>query len=235
MAYSNHRIWSISKWRDFEACPAMFVAKHETKEWHEAPNDAMERGKKLHKVLEEAIKYELELPPELVHVKPTIDSFLATKPAGAALYPEMKFGVTKDFQRCEFFEHPELRVRCVLDVFLSLNGNVLITDWKTGKYKGEHKEDAQFYGACASSCFESNNVHVHYNYLDEPHNCFTDRAEAVPHVLKSWWQKFDYADKVLAQENVPRTQCNNCMWCGAYKCPNNKNKKLVAAGLIHVQ
>lgn len=223
---SNLPIWSISKWRDFEACPAMYAAKYITKEWVEAPNDAMERGKKIHKTLEEAVKYELELPADLAHAKPTVDSFLAMKPAGAAIYPEMKFGVDIDFKRCDFFEAPNLRVRIVLDVFLMHQERLLITDWKTGKYKPEHKEDAQFYGGLGNLAFEAKETFVHYNYLDEPHNCFTDRAENIPSNMKVWWQKFDYADKMIASGNIPATRCNNCKWCGAFKCPNNQNQKI---------
>lgn len=223
---SNFPIWSISKWRDFEQCPAMYHAKHVTKEWIEAPNDAMERGKKIHKTLEEAIKYELALPPELAHVKPTIDGYLAVKPAGGALYPEMKFGVTNNFDRCDFFEDANLRVRVVLDVFLKLNSNILITDWKTGKYKPEHREDAEFYAGLTKLCFEGEEAHAHYHYVDEPHNSFTVQAEDIHRKLGVWWQKFRYADEQIASGNVPRERCNACKWCGAHKCPNNQNQKI---------
>lgn len=223
----EYPIWSLSKWRDFEQCPAMYYAKNVSKKWKDFPNDAMERGRKMHKLLEDSIKYDLELPAELQHMEPAIKSIVGMRAAGAAVYPEMKFGVSKQYGKVEFFDGERLRVRLVLDVFVKDDNKLLIIDWKTGKAKTEHKEDAEFYGALAHICFGPTSTSVMYSYIDAPEATFmVDCGAQATEVAATWWKKFDYADRIIAGGNPPVEPCNACSWCGAYECPKNRNKKL---------
>ena len=221
-------IWSISKWRDFEQCPRMCRAKHVIKVgWQEQPNEAMERGKRIHKALEEAIKYNLELPNELAHMRPVVESFVAMKPQGWAVYPEMKFGVSGSFGKVDFFDGEDLRVRCVLDLFVQRPGKTLIVDWKSGKRKDEHEQDAEFYGAMTHLAFGGENeTSSMYCYVDDLPRTFETTPKESWKIAAAWWKKFDYAEQLILIENAPATPCNACAWCGDGSCQYNKNRKL---------
>lgn len=221
-------IWSISKFRDFEQCPRMCRAKHVIKTgWQESPNDAMERGKKVHRCLQEAILYNLELPADLAHMTPIVQSFVAMKAAGKLVYPEMKFGVSATFGKVDFFDGEDLRVRCVLDLFVQDATKILIVDWKTGKRKDEHQEDAAFYGAMTHLAFGgTHKTDSMYAFTDDLSKTFSVANEENWKVASDWWKKFDYAEKLILIENAPATPCNACAWCGDGSCPSNKNKKL---------
>ena len=223
----NIPVWGISKWRDFETCPAMYHAKYITKEWKDTPNGAMERGRRVHKAFEDAIKYELKLPAEFEAHQPTVDGLVAMKLNGATVVPEFKFGVSANYGRVDYFDGDRLRVRCGLDVYV-LDGKrrALIIDWKTGKPKQDHRQDAEFYGACVHTTLGSLATDVLYYYVDEPSANFLIPITDATAELSNWWQKFDYADKLIASGNIPANTCNACSWCGAFKCPRNKNRKL---------
>lgn len=222
----SYPVWGISKWRDFEQCPAMYYAKHISKEWKEAPNDAMERGSAVHKRFEEAVNYELQLPEELARFQPFVDGCVQLKAQGASVVPEFKMGMRIDFTRCDYFRDEKLRIRAAFDLYVEQKRSVMLVDYKTGKFKPSHKEDAEFYSAVGHMTTGALKTEMTYLYVDEPQNSFKFECVDAPLVMANWWKKFDYADKIIASGNVPANSCNACAWCGAFKCPKNRNKKL---------
>lgn len=219
-------VWGISKWRDFEQCPGMLHAKHITKQWQDAPNDAMRRGSAVHKAFEDAVKYELQLPAELERFNGFVEGVLAMRGQGAIVRPEHKFGVSLDYQNVPYFDGNNLRVRCGLDLYVDSNRELLIVDYKTGRPKQEHEEDAEFYGALTMMTHGALKATVQYLYVDNPGSSFSKKIEDPSVVASNWWKKFEYADKLIASDNVPLTPGNQCSWCGHAACPHNKNRKL---------
>lgn len=222
----KYPVWGISKWREFEQCPRMYHAKNVAKRWRDTPNDAMVRGKQMHKALEDAIKYDLALPDELKHMDQLIEGLKVMRSQGMAVYPEMKFGVDIGFKRVDFFDGENLRVRCVLDLFVQDKDRLFLGDWKTGKKKEEHEEDAKFYASLTYLAFEAHDATMAYYYLDDIKASFSIDVNKAYEVAANWWKKFDYADKLVASDNIPATTCNACKWCGDWTCPHNKNDKI---------
>ena len=220
-------VWGLSKFRDFETCPAMFHAKYITKEWIDTPNSAMERGSWVDKQLEDAVKYDLMLPNELAGLQPFVDACCAMKgQAGVFVTPQLKLGLSVNYQRVDYFKGDRLRARAMFDLSIEDNGKFKLIDYKTGKYKPFHLGDAEFYGAMCHVGLGSLSTEVAYLYVDEPHNCFSHQVTDAPLVLANWYKKFEYADKQVAAGNIPANSCNACAWCGNYKCPKNRNQKL---------
>lgn len=219
-------VWGISKWRDFEECPAKYVAKYITKEWVETPNEAMLRGQAMHKVLEEAVKYQLRLQGGLARFQPFVDGVLSMRGVGAAVVPEMKVGLSINYQSVNYFDGDRLRVRCAYDLFVEKDRKAEVYDYKSGKAKAHHREDAEFYGAVAHMITGALETHVSYLYMDNPAESFRIKIEDAPAVLSNWFQKFDYADNQVASGNVPICPGRQCSWCGAVKCQKNQNPKI---------
>lgn len=223
---SDYPVWGISKWRDFEQCPMMYHAKYIAKQWVDMPNEAMDRGRKMHKAFEDAVKYELQLPPELARYNDFVATVLVARTTGATVVPEHKFGVDICYGRVDYFRGNRLRVRCGLDLYVQNDRTALVIDYKSGKRKQEHEEDAVFYGSLVHITHGLLETNVQYLYIDYPESSFTKKIEDATAVASSWWQKFEYADKQVASGNIPVTPCNACSWCGYAACPNNKNRKL---------
>lgn len=223
---NDYPVWGISKWRDFEECPMKYYAKYITKEWVETPNDAMVRGSKMHKALEEAVKYELKLTGDLTRFQGFIDGVLAMRGVGAAVVPEMKVGMAIDFRRCDYFDGDRLRVRCAYDLYVNKDQNTNVVDYKSGKAKAHHREDAEFYGAVAATGLGGITTTVQYLYFDSPAESFQLKITDPAATLSNFWQKFEYADKQVASGNIPVCPGRQCTWCGAVKCPRNTNPKV---------
>lgn len=223
---SNLFVWGLSKFRDFETCPAMFHAKYITKEWIDTPNAAMQRGTWVDGQLEDAVRYELQLPAELAGLQPFVDACCAMKKAGMAVVPQLKLGLAADFTRTDYFKGTRLRARAMFDLSIEGDRKFQLYDYKTGSFKAHHNSEAEFYGAMCHVGLGSLQTDVAYLYVDEPHNSFTHKVTDAQLVLANWWKKFDYADKQIAEGNIPTVSCHACGWCGNAKCPKNRNQKI---------
>lgn len=229
------RIWGVSRIKDLRLCPRYYVSKYETKQWVEAPSPQMERGSRVHKLLENSILYDLALPPELACVNDFVSMLVQMKHNGVAVVPEFKFGLDRSFNRCDFFRAPGLRARCGLDVFVNDNGKLLVIDWKTGQYKPEHMDEARFYGAAAWMATKAKSCTAMYVYTDNPQCTFDIEIEKPEAIMTAAWTSYDKADHFLDSpshstgklrvEDPPMNPGKYCGWCGDLNCPNNTNQK----------
>lgn len=233
------RVWGVSRLRDLKVCPAMFVAKYETKQWTEVPSPQMDRGSKVHTTLENSLKYDLQLPPELDKsiAGDFCEMLLQIRDRGGVLQPEFKFGLDINFNMVDFFKAENLRARVGLDVWANSAGAAQVIDWKTGRYKPEHRDDARFYGAAAFIAMRPNTCAATYVYIDEPQNSFTFPIEKPEAIMTSYWEQFTRADEYLdgvgtngavRSEDPPMNPGTHCNWCGDVECPHNKNEKAQA-------
>lgn len=223
-------VWSISKWRDWQSCPAMFHAKHVSKQWKDFPSPQMERGRTIHARLEEGVKYDIPLEtgdePALAPFEDVRAAFVAMRNAGVTVRPEYKIGISRGFELVDFFRGADLRVRLAYDVYVNDGSKVLVVDYKTGKYKPEHQEDAVFYGA-AAQCLSNLPTTVQYYYVDFPEMSFSTAVVGGKKLLSHWWQRFDAADRNHAADSEPnQVPGPQCKWCGALACPKNRNPNM---------
>lgn len=227
------RVWGVSRIRDLYQCPRYFVAKHEWKRWiDDDENEAMKRGSRFHRTVEEAIKYNMKLPDEAMFnsVADYVYMLADMKTQGIGVFPEHKFGLDVNFNRVDFFRAPGLRARVGLDVYVNDNGKALVIDWKTGRYKPEHLNDADFYGAATFVAAKPQSLEVQYIYADDPQCSFTRVIEKPEQMMLEFWRGFDKADEYLATrlQDPPTNPSKVCGYCGDVTCPHNKNDKAKA-------
>jgi len=230
------RVWGVSRLRDLKVCPQMFVTKYENKsQWVETGSPAMDRGSRIHSELENSLKYDLQLSKELdgTIAADFCEMLLKIKERGGALLPEFKFGLDMNYQMVDFFRAPELRARVGIDVWANDNGYAQVIDWKTGRYKPEHRDDARFYGAAAFIAMKPRQLSATYVYIDNPRDSFTMPIEKPEAIMTSYWEQFDRADQYLdsvgtngqiRSEDPPMNPGSHCNWCGDVECPHNKNQ-----------
>lgn len=240
----TYRVWGVSRIRDLKVCPAMYVAKYETKQWVETPSPQMGRGSAVHSSIENTLNYGIHLEGEAAKLPVAQEwtaALLQMKDNGVLVSPEFKFGLDRNFNKVEFFRAPDLRCRIGLDVLVNDSGKGLVIDWKTGRYKPEHLDDADFYGAAAAVALRTRTMDAMYIYLDEPHNNFTRQIDKPEAMMIKFYASFDAADdyldtqgkgsdtiRLLAPPINPGSQCN---WCGNVTCEKNTNVKAKALAI----
>lgn len=130
--------WSFSMLEAFEQCPRKMFHRYVLKE--KSPETPEQRkGNEFDKAMETRLKSGKPLPAEWQHVEPFAASFIRDK-TECALYTQMKIGLTRKFEQCDFFSKI-VWGRGVLDVALIRRGIIgqrspkvaIIADWKTGK------------------------------------------------------------------------------------------------------
>lgn len=212
-------VWSLTKWRDYESCPRMFHAKHCTKDWQDTPSPAIARGRDAHKAFEQAVKFELPLPPEFASFETVIEHFSGRDD----VMTEYKLGLDTQLAKCGFFDS-NVFIRVVFDLFIPRK-KALIVDYKTGKARDEHRSDAEFYGACAGTAYKFDEIHVQYWYLDNPPKSFSLPVEDPPGVMARWKQLFNAAQANLDAGKIPAMEGPQCRWCQVTSCEHFRGRK----------
>jgi hypothetical protein len=148
MARSNRiKAWSYSRYSDYKQCPLKAKLKHVDR-LPEPKNAAMERGSMIHKLAEDYIKGALaRLPAELKPLgnefKQLRDIYKKRKILGVAAI-EDSWAFTAEWTRTTWDDWTHCWVRIKLDCahYSPDDQDVLIiTDWKTGKYRMEQQDD----------------------------------------------------------------------------------------------
>lgn len=126
--------WSWSRLECFELCPRKFHHMNILKDVPFVTNEAMDRGKKIHKHLEDAIKYDTPLPSILDHMVPIVNQLKSIP--GAEITAEEKLAFTESMKPTGYFAK-DVWLRVVMDLRIKIEAQrtANIFDWKTGKVK----------------------------------------------------------------------------------------------------
>lgn len=207
--------WSYSLLQAFETCPRRFKLTRITKEVQEPQSEAMLHGNMVHKALELRVKDSTPLPAKYAQYAPMMDAIMA---APGVKHPEQRFGLTRDFQPCEFFA-PNVWVRGVLDLSIVRENSVIELDYKTGK----PKSDGDQLKLCAAASFarHPNARTVHTGYLWLAHNRVDTSVFQRTDVPAIWQDFIPRVERVVRASAtgeyppIPSGLCKN--WCPVRK------------------
>ncbi len=127
---------SFSSMSTFATCPRQFQHLYVLKDVKNEGGAATIWGKKCHKQIEDYIKEGKEITePVAQNALPYLNSIKAQDAR-----VEWKWGLTKDFQPCDFFAS-DVAYRGVVDYLGVLDGGrAFVVDWKTGKVKDDFEQ-----------------------------------------------------------------------------------------------
>ena len=127
---------SFSSMSTFATCPRQFQHLYVLKDVKNEGSAATVWGSKCHKQIEDYIKEGKEITePVAKNAVPYLNSIKAQDAKA-----EWKWGLTKDFEPCDFVA-PDVAYRGVVDYLAFLEaGRAFVTDWKTGKVKDDFEQ-----------------------------------------------------------------------------------------------
>lgn len=137
MTLNRFTSWSFSRLGDYEACPAKARYKHLDK-LPEPKSPALERGGRIHQLAEAYLTRQLKsLPPEL---QAFAGEFKALRARGDLLVEE-SWAFTKAWEPCRWDDWDRCWLRAKADCCYFLKEQLVIIDWKTGKFRPEQAQD----------------------------------------------------------------------------------------------
>lgn len=227
--------WSFSRYSEYRLCPRKAYLKHIEK-IKEPPNDAMQRGADIGRLAELFIKGKVKrLPKELSLFSKTFASMRDTyKKNPQRMVVEDQWALDSKWAKTGWFAK-DCVVRMKVDAGrLEKPGFMLITDWKTGKYRAEKREEyteqLELYSLAALMLDETlEKVSARLAYLDEglvfpepgsdEEATLTFTRADIPR-LKRTWDKRTRA--MLLDRSFPPRPNDRCRWCH-YRKENSKN------------
>lgn len=216
--------WSFSRYSTYKQCPLKaklnFIDKIQ-----EPPNEAMERGSRIHALAEDYIKGKIRaLPAELKLFKEDFKFFKTQyKKSISGMVVEDTWSFTKDWNETQWNDWVNCWVRIKLDcAHHEDDSTLIITDFKTGKYRPmqneEYVEQLELYALAALLLHEHIEIaKPRLQYLDtgeiypspEDDALVFTRAD-IPKLKKLW----DKRTKPMLSDTTFAPKPNDkCRWC----------------------
>ena len=208
--------WSYSRIETFEQCPRKFqlqnILKPENFKFRE--NEITKRGKAVHDQLETALTPGGgQLPVELSHVQPIVDSILQKFPQ---VQTERDIAFDHSLNLCDWFDTTVCWFRAQLDVLAVNDTEAIIYDWKTGKVR-DKPDQLRLYAAVVFMMYpEVQTVHTAFIFVD--HQEIKDAIYTRDQFQSIWDEFVERSDLIqIANEggNWPPRKNYLCGWCDA--------------------
>lgn len=214
--------WSWTRYADYRQCPAMTKYKHIDR-LKEPKGPALERGAMIHDLASGFIKGTIKaLPPELKNFAAEFRKLKAMfKKKNHGMTVEDDWAFTKDWQRTLWNDWSGCVVRIKLDCAHPVGKKLIVTDWKTGKYRDEdvvmYQEQLELYALAALILHPKIEVvHPRLVYLDAERyfpgsmdDLLFEQKDVVK--LKKLWA--ERTQPMLNDTVFAKRATDKCRWC----------------------
>ena len=159
---SDKIAWSWSRLDTFEACPKQFYHKNILKDVPFVQNEAMRRGERLHKHLEDALNGK-PLHEEVSHLKPVVDNL--NKVRWDTKLIEAEHAYDTSMRKTSWFGK-NVWVRIKQDFIARKGKKAVAIDWKSGRNYGYTDQLKLYAGDVLHKWPEVEEVKTAYIYID---------------------------------------------------------------------
>jgi len=215
--------WSFSRYADYAQCPLKAKLKHIDK-LMEPPNVAMARGAELHG---EVAAYLTHMKPRLTaKVRAHRELLSSCRKFHGTCHKEGRYSAVeemwafdKNWAECRWNDWARCTVRIKLDCAQGVGSDLIIYDWKTGRFRPEQEESyleqLELYAlAGLLKRPDMTQVRPRLVYLDtgdtHPTTPLMYTPKDIP-MLRARWAK--RTQKMLADRTFTPTPNNHCRWC----------------------
>ena len=209
--------WSWSRLTCFEKCPRQFFEKNVSKSVPFVTNATLERGKRLHDMMEGAILKREPIHDKISHMTPVIESIHAVD--WDVIDVESENTLRRDMTSTSWFgKDAWLRVK--MD-FTGIKGTKAVNmDWKTGKNYGYSDQLKLYAGFVMHKWDFVQEVDTGFIYMDH-----RESATKVwkRRQLNAIWDDFEERVELIQIANQsgiwePKPSKFNCAWCPVDRC-----------------
>ena len=218
--------WSYSRLSTWMQCP--FKAKLlMIDKLKEPTNAAMERGSNIHKKLEAYMSTNKgRVFKEMGPYKAYLSGLRKNKKNYKAFATEMQVAFNKDLKQVDWFGW-DAWLRAILDLYILEDDNkAIIIDYKTGRRKNEHVDQADMYAAVfyllnKNTFNKSGGLSVQFLYVDQPNiEEMLEKSYNMKTCEKHLKRFLKMGEAMTKDEAFTKKPSNNCKWCHFRKANN---------------
>lgn len=230
--------WSHTKISDYLQCPAKFYEKYIKKSTKTGSSEAMEKGNRIHKILENAVNQEDGVARNIGDITssglmPVVELINRLKDLGAAA--ELELGVKKDWTPCSFWDK-EVWGRCKIDILAAdKQGRGIIVDWKTGATKNlkyQTENELKLHAVIAGAHFPELKI-ISGRYYYTQGFCFYPTPPDKPYIFTNLIAERCKINELMGRIEyaVENDKCGTrkgplCPWCEVKTCKHCKPKEV---------
>lgn len=215
--------WSFSSVNDFLNCPKSYYLKRVSKETPVVETEAMRFGTMQHKHLEDRVRKNTPLPPDLSWLDPMLTKF-ANIPDGE-IFAEHQVALTKGLKYCGWFDKT-VWVRGILDVGYRTETESCVLDYKSGKRKFDKDQLMLFAGLEFATRPLLEKVKTGYVWLkDKKLDTEVYTRADVPMIWGHFIPTVEKIEKAMMTGEWKSVPSGLCGWCSAKpsQCKFSKN------------
>ena len=197
----------FSKLDTYRGCPQKFKFQFLDK-IPQPGSPAMERGSKIHEGIEAYMNGWSKEPPE--EAKSWKEAFDAIR--GEQFHAEQAWGFDKNWNKLPDWFGKDCWLRAKSDGHYIKDGNLVVIDWKTGKYRIPSTEQVELYGVCGGAVYpEAPTTTVEMWFIDsgDVYSKMYSKAE-----LLNLRKKYESAFAPIYNDELwTPTPGQACRWC----------------------
>lgn len=202
--------WSLSALKQYETCPYQYKLSRVEKR-PEPPSDALERGNRIHRMMEDAVLGKEDLPKGLARFDGLIKE-LVTRPN---LEVEKMWCFTKELETTYPTNWDGTWLRVKMDLFSRDDKKGYALDWKTGGIYPDHREGMKIYAWAAMLRFpELEEVEVDLVYIDQRRAIAeTITKDAIMSFQAPLLERVAAMERAYVKGDFPVLPGRHCAWC----------------------
>lgn len=214
--------WSYSGLKTFQSCPKKYYHLKVLKDVREDETEAIRYGKDAHKAAELYVKNGTDLPGKYEFMRAQLDKL---KSLEGEKYCELKCGLTKDLEPCDFFAK-DVWLRAVIDLVIvnEETGVARVIDYKFGKSKNADISQLQLMALVVFKTFPNiNKVRAGLLFCPEDKLIPTKyEAENSGEMWMSWLPEVARLEQAYKSDVWNANPSGLCKaWCSVLSCPHN--------------
>lgn len=216
-------IHSHSALKRYENCPHQYNEIVVAKRVKDVQSKAGAYGEQMHKAIEHRVGDGTPLPPNFSQYEQLAQ---AVEQIPGQKHAELKLGVTRDLEACEFFDNERCWFRGIVDLVILRGPHAIIIDWKTGKYRGGDGQAER----CAVLVFakfpEVQTIDSRFIYMKERHMAKDTFVRGdMDHLVRETNGVVADIEHSLANNSWPKKPSGLCRgWCPVKSCAHWRDR-----------
>lgn len=198
--------WSYSRLSDYQQCPRKAYYKYVEKR-SEPPNQAMQRGTRIHSQLESYLNWEMEhVPKEGFHFSSSLEEIRLHNAVA-----EESWAFTSEWGPTAWMG-PDTWLRLKIDANVEMDGVLHTIDFKTGQIRMSHQDQLELYALASMKLRPGHTTYITENwYLDQNERTVNQYLATDENRLQDKWEGKVVA--MMSDRHFDPTPNALCKWC----------------------